>query len=84
MAACGNPKGVYTDVTLAVLKDLLKGGVPFVYDDPSNTTFLRTLLIDAFGGAEMGTRHNQFSARCVPLVTVNEFILDALADSESR
>ena len=84
VAACGNPKSVYTDVTLAVLKDLLKGGVPFVYDDPSNTTFLRTLLIDAFGGAEMGTRHNQFSARCVPLVTVNEFILDALADSESR
>ena len=32
----------------------------------------------------MGTRHNQFSVRCVPLVTVNEFILDALADSESR
>ena len=34
-----------------------------MYDDPSNTTFLQTLLIDAFGGAEMGTRHNQFPAR---------------------
>ena len=60
VAACGNPKGVYTDVTLPVLKDLLKGGVPFVYDDPCNTTFLRTLLIDAFGGAEMGTTQPVF------------------------
>ena len=74
VAACENPKAVYTDVTLAILKDLPKGGFLFVYDDPSNTTFLRTLLIDAFGGAEMGTRHNQFSARCHKILHVGNIV----------
>ena len=58
--------------------------LPFAYDDPTNALVLRQLLINAFGGASMGTHVSCSSARSTPLVTANTFVIDELCNAETR
>ena len=62
----------------------LSGALPFVYDDPSNDSVLKPLLMNSFGGTEIGTRRVQFSARCTPIVTCNEFVVESLSRADDR
>lgn len=82
MAGLHNVK--YTQMTEALLRKLLFGSMPWVYDDPSDTGFLQTILIDVFGGAGIGNSRRQGSAQAAPIVTANEFILDILREKDER
>jgi hypothetical protein len=84
VAACGNTKGVYTEITLAVCRNLLSQPTPFVYDDPSDPFLLKELLISAFGGSEAGTRHLLDHSRTIPLITANNFIVEKVSQEEER
>lgn len=66
-------------LTVSLAKDLLRGGLPFAFDDPDNDDILKPLLMNCFGGAEMGTSKDQFSARCSPLATANYNIVEDLS-----
>ena len=80
LAAVGNyPKGYTIYLTDSLALSYLGGAVPFVYDDPSSDRVLKPLLMNSFGGAEMGTQRQQFVARCSPIITANEIILEDLA-----
>lgn len=85
IAACGNyPKGCTIHLTESHARSYLSNGLPFLYNDPSNDSVLKPLLMNSFGGAEMGTSRSQFSARCSPIVTVNEHIIEKLAQADDR
>ncbi len=45
VAECGNPSGVYTDITSAAARQMLVTGAPFVLDDPDDPTLVREILI---------------------------------------
>ena len=66
-------------LTVSLAKDLLRGGLPFAFDDPDNDDILKPLLMNCFGGAEMGTSKDQFSVRCSPLATANYNIVEDLS-----
>ena len=85
VAMCGNyPKGCTGYLTESMARVHLSGALPFLYDDPNSDLVLKPLLMHSFGGAEMGTRRAQFSARCSPLVTCNEFVIESLAKADDR
>lgn len=85
VAMCGNyPKGCTGYLTDSMARSFLGGALPFLYDDPSSDTVLKPLLMNSFGGTEIGTRRGQFSARCSPIVTCNEFVIEGLATSDDR
>ena len=42
------------------------------------------MIIEAFGGASVENARRQLIAQCVPLITVNEFIVDKLSADEPR
>ena len=58
--------------------------MPFAYDDPENAELVKQFLINAFGGAGMGTEHRQFHARCTPLITANEHVMEQLSLAGAR
>ena len=61
------------------------GSLPFAYDDPSNSEMkFKQMIIEAFGGAGVEDARKQITARCVPLITANEFIMDKLSADEPR
>ena len=82
VAACGNSKGVYTEITSAVGRKLLAQPTPFVYDDPNDPSLLKELLIAAFGGSEVGTSHLLNHSRTIPIITANNFIIENLSLDE--
>ena len=85
IATCGNyPKGCTGYLSESMARSHLSGALPFLYDDPSTDAVLKPLLMHSFGGQEMGTRRAQFSARCSPLVTCNEFVMEALSRADER
>lgn len=84
VAACGNAKGVYTEITSAVGRRLLSQPTPFVYDDPNDPNLLKELLIAAFGGSEVGTSHALDHSRTIPIITANQFIIENLSVDEER
>lgn len=85
LSAVGNYPGGYTiHLTDSIARSLLKGALPFVYDDPQNLDVLKPLLMNSFGGAKMSTQHGESVARCSPIVTANQGIIDSLAVSDER
>ncbi len=85
VAVAGNyPKGVVTLLTDSRARTYLSGSLPFVYDDPTCDTVLKPLLMNSFGGAEMSTQRQQFSARCSPLVTANVSVVEELVKADRR
>lgn len=84
VASCGNQKGVYTDITSAVARKLVSQPIPFVYDDPNDSSLIKELLITVFGGSEVGTAHNVSHSRTTPIITANTFIIESLADDDDR
>ena len=62
----------------------LSGALPFLYDDPSSDPVLKPLLMNSFGGTEIGTRRAQYAARCSPIVTCNEFVIESLSRADDR
>lgn len=85
VAACGNfPKGCTGYLTDSMARGHLSGALPFLYDDPSSDSVLKPLLMNSFGGAEIGTRRSQFSARCTPIITCNEFVIERLSKADDR
>lgn len=85
LAMAGNfPKGYAIYMTDSMARSFLSGALPFVYDDPSDDRVLKPLLMNSFGGAEIGTQRTQFSARCSPIVTANEFVVEQLMRSDKR
>ena len=86
------PKALYTHcaghvqtyLTESIARRHLGGALPFGFEDPSNISILKQMLINAFGGAEMSTQLSNFSARCTPIITVNTFVVDELTLAESR
>lgn len=84
VAACGNPQGVYTDITPAAARKLLGTAAPFLLDDPDDTAILRELLITTFGGAELGTAHALVKPRTAPIITANLYIIESLSEDEER
>ena len=48
-------------------------------DDPSNTEDkFKRMLITAFGGGMQENQQGRVSPKCVPLITANQFVIDAL------
>ena len=85
IAMCGNyPKGCVIHLSESHARSYLSSGLPFLYDDPSSDTVLKPLLMNAFGGAEMGTSRNQHAANCGPIVTANEYIIEQLSLADER
>ena len=85
IAICRNyPKGCVTHLSESHAHSYLASGLPFLYDDPSSDRVLKPLLMNAFGGAEMGTSKNQLSANCSPIVTANEHIIEQLSLADDR
>lgn len=78
------PKGVVTHLTDSTARMYLSGSLPFLYDDPSNDQVLKPMLMNSFGGAEISTQRQQFTARCSPIITANEFLLDDLVKADRR
>ena len=78
-ACCNYPKGYMQSMTESLARELLRGALPFAYDDPDNEEILKPLLMSSFGGAEMGTSRDQFSARCSPIATANTEIIERLS-----
>ena len=60
------------------------GALPFLYDDPSSDTVLKPLLMNSFGGIDIQTRKAQYAARCSPIVTCNEFVIESLSRADDR
>ena len=83
-ACCNLEKGYLTYMTESLSRQLLSNGLPFAYDDPTNAVVLKQVLINAFGGAGMGTQCSHGSARCAPLVTANTFVINELSEAETR
>ena len=86
LAVCGNlEKGLATYLSASSTRTKLGGSLPFAYDDPSNSEVkFKQMIIEAFGGASVENARKQLSARCVPIITANEFIVDKLAADEPR
>lgn len=85
LSAAGNLKnGFQTFISESIARLHLSGALPFVFDDPSDITILKQMLINAYGGADMATQRGRFSARCVPIITSNTFALDELTQSDPR
>ena len=85
IAMVGNfPKGVVSHLTDSAARSYLSGALPFLYDDPTRDDVLKPLLMNSFGAGEMSTHRQKFSARCVPLVTCNERILEDLLKADQR
>ncbi len=78
-ACCNYPKGYMQSMTESLARTFLQGALPFAYDDPDNEDILKPLLMNSFGGSEMGTSREQFSARCSPLSTANTEIIEHLS-----
>ena len=55
VAAVGQQEGTIKEITDAHLHRMLWGGLPFVYDDPSDVKQLKPLLMKAFGGGVIGS-----------------------------
>ena len=85
IATAGNyPKGVVSHLTDSAARSYLSGALPFLYDDPTRDDVLKPLLMNSFGAGEMSTHRQKLSARCVPLITCNEHILDELLKADQR
>ena len=78
-ACCNFPRGHLQYMTVSLARDFLRGALPFAYNDPDNDEILKPLLMNSFGGAEMGTSKDQFSAHCSPLATANNNIIEDLS-----
>ena len=86
LAVCGNlEKGLTTFLTESSSRFKMGGSLPFAYDDPSNSEVkFKQMLIEAFGCGSIENVRSQLCARCVPLISANEFILDRLTADEPR
>ena len=85
LAVCCNlQKGYTISLSESLARRYLRGAVPYVYDDPSDDNVVKDLLMNAFGGAGMGTAREQLSARSSPIVTANEFLIDDLSHDVDR
>lgn len=86
VAACGNTEnGVVAYLSESLARKRLGSSLPFSYDDPSSTEDkFKRMLITAFGGAGQENHQGRISPRCVPLVTANQFIIDALTEDDPR
>jgi len=45
---------------------------------------MKQMIIEALGGASVENARQQMTARCVPLITANEFIIDKLTADVPR
>ena len=81
LAVCGNQEtGLTTYLSASSTQTKLGGSVPFAYDVPSNSEVkFKQMIIEAFGGASVEHARKQLTARCVPLITANDFIVDKLS-----
>ncbi len=85
VAMVGNfPKGVVGHLTDSAARSYLSGALPFLYDDPTRDDVLKPLLMNSFSAAEMSTQRQKFNARCVPIVTCNERIVEDLTKADRR
>ena len=85
LAATGNyPSGCHVYMTESAARGYMGNAVPFIYDDPSNLEVLKPILMNSFGGCKISTKTKEVRARCAPLVTANESILDDLAKVDER
>ena len=85
VASVGNyPSGYCIHLTESKARSHLSGALPFLYDDPSKIAVLKPLLMNSFGGAKMSTKREELVARCVPLVTANEHVLDSLSKEDVK
>ena len=83
-ACCSYPKGYTSDLSDSLARRYLQRAIPFVYDDPCNEKVIKDLLMNAFGGAEMGTSRSQSAARCAPIATANNFVIEDLSQDNDR
>ena len=51
-------------LTDSMARGYLSGALPFLYDDPSNDTVLKPLLMNSFGGTEMGSVFSPVYSNC--------------------
>ena len=85
IASAGNyPSGYCIHLTESKARSHLSGALPFLYDDPSKIDVLKPLLMNSFGGAKMSSKREDLVARCVPLVTANEHVLDSLSKEDVK
>ena len=83
-ATCNLTRGFQTYISESIARQQLSGALPFVLDDPSSTAVLKQILINSFGGGEMSTQRKHLIARCAPIVTANNFVVDELTEADPR
>ena len=85
VAAVGNyPTGYCIHLTESKARSHLSRALPFLYDDPSKIDVMKPLLMNSFGAAKMSTKCEDLVARCVPLVTANDHVLDSLSKEDVK
>ena len=59
--------------------------LPFAFDDPNQSEDkFKSMLIQAFGGASLENDVEKITPRCVPIITANDHIINALTDDHAR
>ena len=86
LALCANlERGYLTYISESSGRKKLGCGLPFAIDDPTKShEKFKEMLIQAFGGATMENEKGVVVPKCVPLVTANQFIVDALTSDDPR
>ena len=86
VAVCANlEKGYVTYISESSGRKKLGSGLPFAIDDPSKSQDkFKEMLIQTYGGATMENEKGVITPKCVPLITANEFIIDALTSDDPR
>lgn len=86
LALCANLERWYlTYISESSGRKKLGCGLPFAIDDPTKShDKFKEMLIQAFGGATMENEKGVVVPKCVPLVTANQFIVDALTSDDPR
>ena len=85
LAMCANVEGVVAYLSESSARKKLASSLPFAFDDPNQSEEkFKTMLIQAFGGTSLDNDAEKITPRCVPLITVDDHIVDALTDDYAR
>ena len=85
LAMCANTDGVVAYLSESSARKKLGSSLPFAFDDPNQSEEkYKSMLIQGFGGASLENDAEKITPRCVPLITANDHIVDALTDNHAR
>ena len=85
LAMCANTDGVVTYISESSARKKIGLSLPFAFDDPNQSEDkFKSMLIQAFGGASLENDVEKITPRCIPIITANDHIINALTDDHAR